>query len=132
MRPENLSSYPPLPTRKTRLPAISTLCVTMLHRIMKYPKRLTLGIVLLMSPIAAADTLPGRAARVTDGDTIVILDAGNAQHEIRLQGIDSPERGQAYGTKSKEHLSELLAGRFVVVESLTNTTGLAAPSAKCS
>jgi endonuclease YncB( thermonuclease family) len=32
------------------------------------------------------------------------------------QGIDAPERGQAYGTKSKEHLSELVAGKFVVVE----------------
>jgi endonuclease YncB( thermonuclease family) len=63
-----------------------------------------------------ADTLTGRVVRVTDGDTIVILDAGNAQHKIRLTGIDAPERGQAYGTKSKEHLSDSVAGKFVVVE----------------
>jgi len=37
-----------------------------------------------------ADTLTGRVVRVTDGDTIVVLDAGNAQHKIRLQGIDAP------------------------------------------
>ena len=54
--------------------------------------------------------------RVTDGDTIVVLGPGNAQHKIRLQGIDAPERGQAYGTKSKEHLSDSVAGKFVVVE----------------
>jgi endonuclease YncB( thermonuclease family) len=63
-----------------------------------------------------ADTLTGRVVRVTDGDTIMILDAGNAQHKIRLTGIDAPERGQAYGTKSKEHLSDSVAGKFVVVE----------------
>ena len=64
----------------------------------------------------SASTLTGRTVRVTDGDTIVILSEGNVQHKIRLQGIDAPERGQAYGTKSKEHLSGLVAGRFVVVE----------------
>jgi endonuclease YncB( thermonuclease family) len=46
----------------------------------------------------------------------VVLDTGNAQHKIRLMGIDAPERGQAYGTKSKEHLSDSVAGNFVVVE----------------
>ena len=34
----------------------------------------------------------------------------------RLQGIDAPERKQAFGTKSKEHLSDSVAGKFVVVE----------------
>jgi len=63
-----------------------------------------------------AATLTGRTVRVTDGDTIVILSEGNVQHKIRLQGIDAPERKQAYGKKSKEHLSESVAGRFVVVE----------------
>ncbi len=67
-------------------------------------------------PHLLAATLTGRTVRVTDGDTIVILSEGNIQHKIRLQGIDAPERGQSYGTKSKEHLSESVAGRFVVVE----------------
>lgn len=70
----------------------------------------------LAQPIAHADTLTGRVVRVTGGDTIVILDASNTQHKIRLQGIDAPERGQAFGTKSKEHLSELVAGKSVVVD----------------
>lgn len=30
--------------------------------------------------------------------------------------IDAPERGQAYGTKSKEHLSDAVAGNFIVVD----------------
>jgi endonuclease YncB( thermonuclease family) len=63
-----------------------------------------------------ADTLKGRVVRVIDGDTIVVLDAGKVQHKIRLQGIDAPERKQAFGTKSKENLSDLVAGKSVVVD----------------
>jgi len=65
---------------------------------------------------AHAEMLTGRVVHVTDGDTIVVLDAEKVQHKIRLQGIDAPERHQAYGTKSKDHLSDLLAGKTVVVE----------------
>jgi endonuclease YncB( thermonuclease family) len=54
--------------------------------------------------------------RVTDGDTIVVLDADKVQHKIRLQGIDAPERHQAFGTSSKEHLSDLVAGKTVEVD----------------
>jgi endonuclease YncB( thermonuclease family) len=46
----------------------------------------------------------------------VVFDAKKVQHKIRLQGIDAPERRQAYGTKSKEHLSDLIAGKTVVVD----------------
>ena len=45
--------------------------------------------------LVLAETLTGRVVRVTDGDTIVVLDSGNAPHKIRLTGIDAPERGQA-------------------------------------
>ena len=79
--------------------------------------RLTLLVVLLITHcLIQAGTLTGRVVRVTDGDTIVVLDAGNAQHKVRLTGIHAPERGQAYGTKSKDHLSDSVAGKFVVVE----------------
>ena len=70
----------------------------------------------LTQSVVIAGTLTGRVVRVTDGDTIVVLGPGNAQHKVRLQGIDAPERGQAYGTKSKDHLSDSVAGKFVVVE----------------
>jgi len=79
--------------------------------------RITLLLVLLITHcLVQADTLTGRVVRVTDGDTIVILDSDNNQHKIRLTGIDAPERKQAFGSKSKEHLSDSVAGKFVVVE----------------
>ena len=78
--------------------------------------RITLIFTLLFThSLIQADTLTGRVVRVTDGDTIVVLGLDNAQHKIRLVGIDAPERGQAYGTKSKEYLSDSVAGKFVVV-----------------
>ena len=79
--------------------------------------RISLLLFLLIThSLVHAETLTGRVVRVTDGDTIVILDSANAQHKIRLTGIDAPERKQAFGTKSKEHLSDEVAGKFVVVD----------------
>jgi endonuclease YncB( thermonuclease family) len=79
--------------------------------------RLAVSILLLLTvPLAQAETLTGRVVRVTDGDTIVVLDSSKVQHKIRLTGIDAPERSQAFGTKSKEHLSDLVAGKPVVVD----------------
>ena len=81
--------------------------------------KLRLAVSLLLLFIlhsAQAEILTGRVVRVTDGDTIVILDADKVQHKIRLTGIDAPERGQAFGTKSKEYLSDLVAGKSVVVD----------------
>ena len=72
--------------------------------------------LLIAHCLVQADTLTRRVVRVTDGDTIVVLDASNAQHKIRLTGIDAPERKQAFGTKSTEHLSDSVAGKYVVVE----------------
>ena len=78
--------------------------------------RITLLIALIITHcFVQAGTLTGRVVRVTDGDTIVVLGLDNAQRKIRLTGIDAPERGQAYGTKSKEYLSDSVAGKFVVV-----------------
>jgi len=60
--------------------------------------RITLLLALLIThSLVHADTLTGRVVRVTDGDTIVILDSANTQHKIRLQGIDAPERKNSTG-----------------------------------
>lgn len=53
--------------------------------------------------------------KVADGDTLTVLDAANNQHKIRLQGIDAPEKGQAFGKASGKFLSGLVAGRDVRV-----------------
>lgn len=71
--------------------------------------------LLACSPVQAG-IIAGTVVRITDGDTVVVLGANKVQYKIRLVGIDAPEKKQAYGQKSKENLSDLVAGKFVVVE----------------
>jgi endonuclease YncB( thermonuclease family) len=52
----------------------------------------------------------------TDGDTLVLLDANNTQHKVRLAGIDCPERKQAWSTKAKQALSDYVFDRQVTVD----------------
>ena len=73
-------------------------------------------ISLLACSSVQAGTITGTVVRITDGDTVVVLDANKVQYKIRLVGIDAPEKKQAYGKKSKENLSNLVAGKYVVVE----------------
>lgn len=53
--------------------------------------------------------------RVSDGDTVTVLDGLHAQHRIRLAGIDAPEKAQPYGDASKRHLSDMVFGESVTV-----------------
>ena len=66
--------------------------------------------------IAHGEELAGKVIRVADGDTITILDTAQAHHTIRLMGIDAPEKGQPFGTQSRESLSSMVAGRNVTVQ----------------
>jgi len=75
-------------------------------------------IVLLLLPTSAlAEVLSGKVVGIADGDTITILDSNKTQHKIRLYGIDTPEKGQAFGNASKKHISGLVAGKTVDVTS---------------
>lgn len=65
---------------------------------------------------ASSPDLVGRVVKVADGDTITVLDASKTQHKIRLQGIDAPEKGQAFGRAAGRYLSGLVAGRDVKVQ----------------
>ncbi|MCS7309384.1 MAG: thermonuclease family protein [Armatimonadetes bacterium] len=57
----------------------------------------------------------GRVVGVSDGDTIEVMRAGRAVR-VRLEGIDCPESGQAYGTRAKQFTSELVFGKEVAVQ----------------
>lgn len=61
--------------------------------------------------VTTAATLEGKVIAVADGDTLTILDASKLQHKIRIDGIDAPEKGQAFGQRSKEHLSRMAHGK---------------------
>lgn len=62
-----------------------------------------------------SETLVGRVVGVSDGDTVILLDASRAQHKIRLEGIDAPEKRQPFGEVSKQNLARLIFGKAVKV-----------------
>ncbi len=72
--------------------------------------------LLLQAGGTLADSIEGRVVGVSDGDTIIVLDAQRQQHKIRLAGIDAPETKQAFGHASKKHLSDFVYGRDVMLE----------------
>lgn len=67
--------------------------------------------LLVTSTQLPAETLTGRIIGVTDGDTVTLLDAKHHPQKVRLAGIDAPEKRQAFGEKSKTHLSALAYNR---------------------
>jgi endonuclease YncB( thermonuclease family) len=57
----------------------------------------------------------GKVVGVADGDTITVL-RDKTQVRIRLYGIDTPEKGQAFGKKAKQFTSGMVFGKVVEVE----------------
>lgn len=59
-------------------------------------------------------TMTGRVIHVSDGDSITVR-AGEANIKVRLAQIDAPETGQPWGTRAKQDLQALIAGRDVTL-----------------
>ena len=51
---------------------------------------------------------------ITDGDTIKVLRAGRAE-TVRLEGVDAPEKRQAYGERARRFAADLSFDQTVVV-----------------
>lgn len=80
-------------------------------------RTIALPILLLVFAVSIhAEEIRGKVVSIADGDTITVLDSEKVQHKIRLEGIDAPEKAQAFGAKSKEKLSELIGKSDVVVK----------------
>lgn len=75
----------------------------------------TSTVLLLITSTIHADEIRGKVISIEDGDTITVLDAAKERHRIRLEGIDAPERGQAFGTRSKELMRQEVGGKDVVI-----------------
>jgi endonuclease YncB( thermonuclease family) len=79
-------------------------------------KKLILILFLFLSNFANAKTIEGLVVGVADGDTITVLDQQKNTYKIRLQGIDAPEKKQAFGEKSKQSLHDLVHSKQVRIE----------------
>ncbi len=61
-----------------------------------------------------ADEFSGKAVAVIDGDTIDVMHNGKSER-IRLYGIDTPEKKQAFGSRAKQATSDFVFGKIVKV-----------------
>lgn len=84
------------------------------------------SLVLLAASPAAAESKPGwkgKVVSVADGDTVTVL-KGKEQIRIRLDGVDTPEKRQAFGDKAKKFTANMVAGKVVrVVPATTDRYG---------
>ena len=58
-----------------------------------------------------------KVVRIVDGDTLVILTNTKTpeQIKVRLEGIDTPEKGQPFGNRAKQKLADLTFGKTAEV-----------------
>jgi endonuclease YncB( thermonuclease family) len=68
-------------------------------------------------PAAAADSFVGKVTDVSDGDTLVIGNAGRVR-VVQLAAIDAPELTQEYGDEARAFVKEMTRGKRVTVEIL--------------
>ena len=79
----------------------------------------SLYIVTLSLCALSAFGFQAKVVSIADGDTCTVLTAQNKQIKIRLAGIDTPEKSQAFGTKAKQALSSKIFGKTIEVKAQT-------------
>ena len=78
-------------------------------------RRVFLTILVIFPLLLSAQILKGKAVKITDGDTFTLLVDGHEQVKIRIDGIDAPDKGQAFGNRAKEYLSGMIWGEELTV-----------------
>ena len=81
-------------------------------------KTLIISILLMLPTILFAQVISGKVVKIADGDTFTLLVNNHDQVKVRLDGIDAPEKKQAFGNKAKEYHSSMIWGTPVTVKVL--------------
>lgn len=83
---------------------------------------LLISLLILRQCNTGDKSFAGKVTRVIDGDTVEVLCSifhkgkmVQTSHKVRLHGIDSPEREQAYGRQAKEFVSGQCFGQQIKV-----------------
>lgn len=77
----------------------------------------TMAAVLLgiaAAPPATIEEFSGKVVSLSDGDTLTVL-KDRKQIKVRVEGIDAPEKSQAFGNKSKNALADLIGRKEVAI-----------------
>ena len=79
------------------------------------PCAYVLGVLWILVPLLAfADQFTGKVMGILDGDTIRVLRGGKAV-KVRLHGVDTPEKAQAFGTQARQFTGDLVFQQTVTV-----------------
>ncbi|MCB5246585.1 MAG: thermonuclease family protein [Candidatus Cloacimonetes bacterium] len=86
----------------------------------RWNKKHIFSLVLLVAALVlirflSVKDINGKVVSIQDGDTITVLQ-GSSTYRIRLQGIDCPEKGQAFGNVARQFTSDLAFGKKVKVK----------------
>lgn len=78
-------------------------------------KILVLAVSLFVGSLLYSKSIKGEVVSIQDGDTITVLKA-KKQYRIRLDGIDCPEKNQAFGNVARKFTSDLVFRKTVKVK----------------
>lgn len=73
------------------------------------------ALVLLTACSFENKTLGQTVIRVSDGDSLILVDSQGKQTRVRLGEIDAPEKGQAFGNRAKRSLADICLGKIVEI-----------------
>ena len=93
-------------------PKLALLCKSLACLFLRYS--LALAFCILTTSLADAGDFTDKVVRILDGDTIEVLHDQSAVR-IRLNGIDCPEKRQAYWQKAKQAASALVFGKEITL-----------------
>lgn len=82
-----------------------------MKRILTVLLTLLLGVV-----VASAQKFSVRVVGISDGDTFTVINQDKLQLKIRIYGIDAPEKGQDFGSKAKQAISDLIMGKDIQID----------------
>jgi endonuclease YncB( thermonuclease family) len=73
------------------------------------------GLLWLVVPVLVqAEQFTGKVVGLSDGDTLSVSREGKAV-KVRLHGVDTPEKAQAFGTQAQQRTGELAFQQTVTV-----------------
>lgn len=71
---------------------------------------------LFWAVVASAQKFTVRVVGISDGDTFTAINQDKLQLKIRIYGIDAPEKGQDFGNRAKQALSDLVMGKDILID----------------
>jgi micrococcal nuclease len=83
-------------------------------RALRLPLALRLLAALLPPAGASGEAFTGRVVGILDGDILSVLREGKAV-KVRLHGVDTPEKAQAFGTQARKFTSDFAFQQMVTV-----------------